>query len=135
MSKGEPKKNKFYFDGGCKPNPGIMEVGLVMIDEKGKKTKIHRKHKYGTNNEAEWISFLLGLTIAHKKGVKDIEILGDSSIVVNQATGKWKCKAENLRKYLERYQAMKENFDSISIKYIPRAKNLAGILIEEENGQ
>lgn len=126
------KEATVFFDGGCKPNPGKMEVGIVFIE--GKETsEIHRYHKHGTNNEAEWISFLLGVKLAQAKGVEKLTVYGDSSIVVNQANGTWKCKSENLIPYLEKFKLLKDSFTELEIKFIRRDKNLAGIMIEEKN--
>ncbi len=118
---------KFYFDGGCKPNPGTMEVGVV--DEDG--GFFHEEIGHGTNNIAEWAAFLYTLDIAKARGLTDIEVVGDSALVVNQANGSWACRAKELQPFLAEYHVQRKHFRSIRISHVRRAQNLAGIALEK----
>ena len=116
-----------YFDGGCRPNPGKMEVAVV--SEKND-IRLHDFVGYGTNNEAEWIGLLWAVGIALENGAQEVNIFGDSSLVVNQANGLWKVKNESLRKYHSEFLIMKDGIKSLNLSYVPRNMNLAGNFIE-----
>lgn len=116
-----------YFDGGCSPNPGQMEVCAVVDGE----VRHEKDLGYGSNNQAEWLSLLFSLEVAARKGHKTVEVYGDSMLVVNQANGVWKCRDQTMQAFLAEYQTMRKRFDRITLRHVPRAKNVAGIAIEE----
>lgn len=121
----KPMKTVF-FDGGCKPNPGIMEV-CVYCDG----VSNHQKDiGIGTNNQAEWLSFILALETAKAFSFKDVRILGDSMLVVNQANERWKINNKDLKPFFEEFKILKKDFSNLIIEYIPREKNRAGMVIE-----
>lgn len=117
---------KIYFDGGCKPNPGMMEVGIVFEDG----ARHHSTLSYGTNNQAEWVSLLWAMALAAERGVKDVEFIGDSKLVISQAGGAWKCNSPELRVFLADYQSRTIDFDRIKLTHVLRGKNLAGKYLE-----
>jgi ribonuclease HI len=119
---------KLFFDGGCQPNPGNMEVGVVANG----KLYHERNLGHGTNNVAEWIALLYAMKVAESLGeTTDVELWGDSMLVVNQANGTWKCKAEELKGYLAEFHAQKGKFTRLRIRHVRRAQNLAGIALEK----
>ena len=115
-----------YFDGGCKPNPGIMEVCTYYNGI----SNHQRNLGHGTSNQAEWLSFLLTLETAKEYGLKEIKVVGDSTLVVNQANGKWQIKNEHLKPFYDEYKKLKNHFTKLVIEYIPRERNRAGMVIE-----
>lgn len=118
---------KLYFDGGCKPNPGMMECAVVSEDGY---VKLHQMLHHGTNNEAEWIAFLLAVETARPFASQPIEILGDSNLVINQAQGKFKVNAPELIKFRDEFDRMKGEFKALTLTHVRRHLNLAGIYIE-----
>lgn len=119
---------KLYFDGGCKPNPGAMEYAVVSEDGE---VRLHEKIHDGTNNIAEWIGFLVAVEIARMRGLEEVEILGDSNLVISQAQGLWKVRSPELMTFRDEYDRMKGSFRRIKLTHVPRARNLAGTYIEE----
>ena len=124
----------FYFDGGCKPNPGKMEVAVVSSDGS---VKEHQVIHDGTNNEAEWIAFLWAASYASVWAENNpgevVTISGDSNLVVQQAQGNWKVKQETLRPFLVEWQAnLKGLFvpSLLKIEHVGRNDNPAGHYIE-----
>lgn len=123
--------NTIYFDGGCKPNPGKMEVGLVFLNEDGTKTPHRELAGDGTNNQAEWLALLVGLSMALGKGMTKVKMIGDSKNVIMQASGAWKMKeTSNLYGFWLVLEEMKQNFDKIEFEHVLRHRNLAGIMLE-----
>ncbi|XP_074298269.1 uncharacterized protein LOC141629111 [Silene latifolia] len=55
-----------------------------------------------TNNMAEYQALILGLQMAIEIGVRDMDIYGDSELVVNQVLGEYEVKKEDLIPYHQR---------------------------------
>ena len=55
--------------------------------------------------------------------IKNIIIEGDSLLVINQLLGKWKVKSENLKSLYEKASTLLKEFDSYTLKHIPRSEN------------
>jgi ribonuclease HI len=105
----------------------MMEVGVV-VDGR----LYHEKNLgHGTNNVAEWLALLYALSVAKSLGADDVEIWGDSMLVVKQANGLWKCKHHELQGYLAEYRAQQGSFSRIRLGHVRRAQNLAGIALEK----
>jgi ribonuclease HI len=120
-----------YFDGGCKPNPGMMEIAVVIAGETN--LTFHDRLGMGTNNQAEWLSLLAAMIWLIDKEIREATFIGDSALVVNQANGTWKCNHPDLRKHLDEFKVLRRHFDQIKLKHVLRDKNLAGHVIEEVN--
>jgi len=121
---------KIYFDGGAKPNPGVMEVAVVIKDG----TKITRYKEnlktIGTNNLAEWTALVWAAHLAYTNGHMDVEFIGDSQLIVNQALGSFKIKAPEFKPFKDEFTDISKYFDFFSISYVPRSENLAGVFLE-----
>jgi hypothetical protein len=68
------------------------------------------------------------IALAHDQTA--VSIVGDSQLSVHQASGTWKCKQDDLKRYRAEFQTLKGRFRSLEIRYGPRDKNLAGQYIE-----
>jgi ribonuclease HI len=77
------------FDGGARPtNPGHAGFGIVItIDDEEHHLSRYLGRK--TNNEAEYIGLIVGIKYAYYLGAREIEIISDSTLIVNQVTGEW----------------------------------------------
>ena len=53
---------KLFFDGGCRPNPGRIEIGVVVRGV----THILDDCGHGTNSDAEWLAAIHALRIARE---------------------------------------------------------------------
>jgi ribonuclease HI len=112
---------KIFFDGGCRPNPGAIEVAVVAAG----RTTILRDLGQGTSSDAEWLALIHALTIAQSLGTLDFVLLGDSADVVAKANGTLKCRRTELH-HLERFRA---SGPPPRLRHIKRAQNLAGIAL------
>lgn len=115
-----------YFDGSCEPNPGIMGIGVHIVDSKGKKiTNISQERGAGTNNAAEYLALIEGLSwlVGKNYQFKKILVCGDSKLILNQITGKWKTKRSHLQRYLSVAQGLVRGFKDIEFQWIPRKQN------------
>lgn len=120
---------KLYFDGGCRPNPGPIEVAVVSRGI----VYVRRDLGCGSNDDAEWLALRHAIKIALSLGADDIVLLGDSKLVVNQAAGLWKCRSDGLRTHLAAYRSAVAGIARVRLRYVPRSKNLAGIALAAEH--
>jgi ribonuclease HI len=119
------KRLKIYFDGGCQPNPGAMETAVVARGV----SYVQRDLGHGTNNDAEWLALIHALQVAQMLECGDFIMLGDSALVVNQASGASRPKSAALRSHLETFRALAEGLPTFRVRRIGRSQNLAGIAL------
>jgi len=112
-----------FFDGGCRGNPGPMAIGAVLL-ENGKKVKEISKHiGIGTNNIAEWKALIEGLKLAIAHDCKELEVRGDSQLIIRQISGRYKVKNENLIPLFIEARKLCGNFGKIDFKWVRRDEN------------
>lgn len=116
---------RIFFDGGCRPNPGPMEIAAVA------RGITYKRHDvgHGGSEEAEWLALLHAVEIAIALGAEEVELVGDSAAVIHQATGAWKCRDEAMRRHLAAYREAIAAIPRVRLRYTPRSKNLAGIAL------
>lgn len=141
-----------YFDGLCEPdNPGGVECYGFLIKNQG--MLIHEgwgKNNEGpgaTNNVAEYVALGKALRwISDSLEPKeDIEIIGDSKLVVSQINKAWACRAPHLIKLRDRCFELITEIEvkfkvKITFKWVPREGNeeadaLSNKAYEEATGQ
>jgi ribonuclease HI len=115
---------KIYFDGGCRPNPGAMEIAVVA----GQHELIRRGIGPGSSMDAEWLALIEALSLAGSLGLPDYVLLGDAAAVIQQATGAVKCRG-SARQHRERLLALAAPAGLPRIRYVKRSQNLAGIAL------
>jgi ribonuclease HI len=85
-----------YFDGCSKGNPGPSGSGAII---KHQNQELWSGCEYvgnTTNNVAEYKGLILGLKYLTLYTYKHLKIKGDSMLVINQMTGKYKVKSPHL---------------------------------------
>jgi ribonuclease HI len=112
-----------FFDGGSRGNPGLAAGAAVLVMADGKEYTISKLLDYATNNEAEYTGLIIGLEKAKELGITQLEIRGDSNLVVNQIQGKWKIKSDRLESLCRQARNLIKNFDRTVINWIPREQN------------
>lgn len=112
---------KIFMDGGCRPNPGPMEVAVVA------RGMVHYRTGLGdgTSHEAEWAALLYALEIARGLGETDVVLIGDSADVVAQANGA-RCRSPAL---LAAFREQAQHFTRVRVRHVRRGQNLAGIAL------
>ena len=112
------------FDGSAKPNPGIMKIG-GHIKIKGTSETLYSFSiglDEGTNNRAEYLALIELLEIAIRKGIKRMEIYGDSNLAVQQVNDKWKAN-KDMTPFRDRVKLLLGYFDYWSLAHVPRKLN------------
>jgi hypothetical protein len=112
---------KLLFDGSaCKEGQG---VGVVLISPRGVVSEqlIHLEYFY-TNNQVEYKAILLGLQILSSMGVKHVETLSDSLLVVQQVASVFQCFSGSLNVYLYKCLKIIALFDDFTMQHVSRDK-------------
>ena len=130
---------KLYFDGASRNNPGLSGYGCVILDDNNKECFIYydKFNSPQTNNYAEYYGLYKGLQLAIKNNIKNIQVYGDSNLVIQQMNKKWKMKSDNLREIFDKCQELLYRFDSIVFTHIlrkfnKRADELANMAIDNK---
>lgn len=111
-------------DGGARGNPGPAAIAAVAQDVDGQILQ-EKGEAIGraTNNVAEYRALLLGIELAAALGASELELVGDSELVVRQVEGKYKVKDAALRKLHAEVKRALEPFESWSIRHVRREHN------------
>ena len=113
-----------HVDGGARGNPGPAAIAAVVSKPDGE--VLEERHETigpATNNVAEYRALLLGVERAAELGARDVELVGDSELVVRQVRGEYKVKDSALRKLNERVREGLDQFDSWKITHVRREDN------------
>ncbi len=114
---------KLFTDGGARGNPGPAGLGAILFEEEELVSFENKFMPNATNNQAEYLALLLGLKMAVKKDVKELECFLDSELVVKQMKGEYKIKDEIMKKLKEKIDLEVEKFSKITFKHVVREKN------------
>ena len=119
----EIPKYLLRFDGASKGNPGIAGAGAVLYENEKEIWSTSRYLGIQTNNYAECFAVILGINEACRRKIKNLEVEGDSMLVINQLKGKWKVNNKDLKTlYLSIQQTLKQ-FNNITYNHIYRNYN------------
>jgi ribonuclease HI len=111
-------------DGGARGNPGPAAIGVVVRDADGAVVEsVGETIGKATNNVAEYRALLRGLELAAAHGATELELIGDSELVVRQIEGRYKVKNEGMKELHAEAKAALADFDGWSIRHVKRAQN------------
>lgn len=112
-----------YFDGACRGNPGPASVGWVLVSDDGIVAEGGERIGRATNNQAEYEALTTVLEAAVEFGFDEIELRGDSQLVVEQVKGAWDTNDPELREKRVRVRELLREFDDWSLTHVPREVN------------
>jgi len=114
---------KIFFDGGCRPNPGRIEIAVVARGE----VLIERDLGHGSSMDAEWRALLRAVAVARSLGLVEAVLLGDSVAVVTEANAALNGNAPrsaHATAFVTATTGM-----ALRVRHIKRTQNLAGIAL------
>jgi ribonuclease HI len=113
-----------HVDGGARGNPGPAAAACVITTPGGELLGEHTQLLgTATNNVAEYRALLLGLEHARELGAAEVEVVGDSELIVKQVRGIYKVKHEAMRSLHREALAALGTFEKWSLRTVPRAQN------------
>ncbi|XP_070679188.1 uncharacterized protein [Malus domestica] len=117
---------KLYFDGSHTQK--ASGAGIVIVNTQG----VYHYYSFlldyqgNTNNRAEYEALIIGLEILMDLGAVEVEVFGDSELVINQLNGEFTCRHITMAGYYLAATQLLSFWDSeISVNHIPRGSNLA----------
>jgi len=120
-------------DGGARGNPGPAAIAAVVATPDGEVLE-ERSESIGeaTNNVAEYRAVLLGIERARALGASELELVGDSELIVRQVLGDYRVKDAGLRPLHAQVRKALEGFDRWSIRHVRREQNEAADALVNE---
>ena len=119
-------------DGGSRGNPGVAGYGALVRDAETGAVLVELAEPLGqqSNNVAEYSGLVAGLTAAAELATGPHVVARlDSKLVVEQMSGRWKIKHEDMRRLaLEAREVVRRIADaggSVQFEWVPREKNKA----------
>jgi ribonuclease HI len=121
-------------DGAARSNPGPASAGAVLIDadSPGAREPLARpiatiSDYLGnqTNNVAEYTACIRALGLAGELGAREVHLLLDSKLIVEQVHGRWKVKDAKLQPLHAEARRLLASFVRWSAVHVPRAENKA----------
>ena len=111
-------------DGGARGNPGPSAIGVVVRDDSGQ-VVLERGEKIGdaTNNVAEYKALIAGIGLAKELGADEVDLVGDSELVVKQVQGKYKVKNAGIKPLHAEAKAALAGFSDWTISHVRREMN------------
>jgi ribonuclease HI len=111
-------------DGGARGNPGPAAIGAIVRDDDGEVLE-ERGERIGraTNNVAEYRALLLGIELAAAHGADELELIGDSELIVRQVEGRYKVKDATMKELHGQVKAALAPFGGWSIRHVRREQN------------
>ncbi len=123
------------FDGGSRGNPGPGYGSYVLTRTDTGEQRLERVDfgRRMTNNEAEYETLIVALEdllaeldrLGHRPHQFDIEIRGDSRLVIDQVTGRWKARDPRMARYRDNARRLLSRFGASHLVQHPRAESVA----------
>ena len=132
---GEPEKRLRLIvrtDGAARGNPGPASLGAVLIDASRPDAADPRAPADAsisdylgvqTNNVAEYTGVVRALALARELGAREVAMLLDSKLIVEQLAGRWRVKDSKLIPLWETSRRTLRGFERWSATHVPRAQN------------
>ena len=120
-------------DGGSRGNPGPAGYGALV--RAGDQVLAERAAAIGvaTNNVAEYRGLIAGLqAVAEIDPEAEVEVRMDSKLVVEQMSGRWKVKHDNLQPLAREAASLVRGLGRVSFRWVPREQNTAADRLANE---
>ena len=111
-------------DGGARGNPGPAAIGVVVRSADGEVVaQVAETIGPATNNVAEYRALLRGIELAREHGGEELEIYGDSELVVKQVRGEYRVKDAGLKPLHAEVRAALAGLGGWSFDHVRRENN------------
>jgi ribonuclease HI len=119
-------------DGAARGNPGPASAGAVLIDASRADARLPAAPAdasisdflgHQTNNVAEYTAVVRALDLARDLGAREVHLLLDSKLIVEQLHGRWRVKDAKLIPLWTAARGTLAGFERWSAAHVPRAQN------------
>ena len=126
-------KARLSTDGGARGNPGPAAFGYVLEADDGHVLAAHGEAiGRATNNVAEYRGLVAGMAKAAELGVRELEVVSDSELLVKQMRGEYRVKNEALRRLSLDAAELARTVGRVTYRAVRREHNeLADRLVNE----
>jgi ribonuclease HI len=114
-----------YTDGASRGNPGPSAAAYLLVDQEG--TVFEEEGWFlgtFTNNEAEYMALIAGLSAAAGHGFDLLSVFSDSELVMRQMTGSYRVSSPRLKPFHDRAMELVREFRVIRFRAVPRENSL-----------
>ena len=129
-SRGTGRRLVVEADGGSRGNPGVAGYGALVRDPATGAVLVELAEPLGrqSNNVAEYSGLIAGLrAVLDIDAGADVRVRMDSKLVVEQMSGRWKIKHEDMRRLAlearDLCARISDSGGSVDFEWIPREKN------------
>ena len=117
---------RMYFDGAA--NHSGYGIGVLLVSPQGDHIPRSVRLTFPdyhptTNNIVEYEACILGLETALELGITQMDVLGDSNLVLRQVQGDWKTRDAKLKPCHAYLELLIEKFEELKYIHLPRAHN------------
>ena len=125
-------KLTIFIDGASRGNPGRSAIGIALYDPEGQSLKeVGFEIGITTNNIAEYTALLYGLgetlLYVHKLPDKinglELTIYSDSELLINQMTGRYQVKNEDIKRLHFLAQRLVSGLEKVSFEKLSHDEN------------
>ena len=114
---------KVNVDGGARGNPGPAAIGVVIRSGEEVVGELSERIGEATNNVAEYRALLAGIAKASELGATELELVGDSELVVRQVRGEYKVKNAGIKPLHAEVLAALAGLEAWTIEHVRREEN------------
>ena len=112
-----------YADGASRGNPGPASYGVSIVSATGEIiAEFGEALGVRTNNYAEYQGVIAALRYLSGTDYREITIRMDSKLVIEQLSGRWKVKSEDMRELVSEASRLLGPFQA-TLEWIPREQN------------
>jgi len=110
-------------DGASRGNPGPSGIGYCIYNNDRIIEKGGEFIGFATSRLAEYYAMKKGIERAIELGYKTAKFISDNLMVVNQLSGIFKVKNQDIAPIYDDIQELLNEFDAVSFVHVPRSKN------------
>ena len=131
----DKRKPRVYFDGSASGNPHLCGVGGILYLKEDHYFTFKAGLGVGNNNLAKLYAMKLLLISALDKQITKIQFFGDSMLVINSITGKFRIHNLQLAQILQEVNRLSDLFEQIDFKHIYRERNPSADKLANDGGK
>lgn len=111
-------------DGASRGNPGPSGIGYIIHDNTGKIVEQGGEFiGFATSRVAEYLAMRKGIDRAIELGYSNVRFISDSLMVVNQLSGIFSIKNQDILPIYKDIQSKLSNFEAVTFSHVARSEN------------